>query len=76
MSLGWLNLPTEIPDMIDMTMTTCKQCGSPLSTSAIACSTCGAKTRKRTPYSVAEKLLLVTIIVLVVLAVVGRVLAR
>jgi hypothetical protein len=58
-----------------MAMTTCKECGCPISTSAINCPTCGAKTKKRTPYSMAEKLLLLAIITLVAIAVLGRVLA-
>jgi uncharacterized OB-fold protein len=57
-------------------MTTCKECGALVSTSAIACSTCGAKTKKRAPHTMEEKLLLVTIVALVGLVIVGRILGR
>ena len=56
-----------------MAMTTCKECGGPISTSAIACATCGAKTKKRIPYSTAEKLALLAIVVLVAIAILGQV---
>ena len=59
-----------------MAMTTCKECGGLISTSAIACPTCGAKTKNQTPYSLTEKLLLVAIIALVAIAVQGRLLGH
>jgi hypothetical protein len=55
-----------------MPMTTCKECQGPISTSAIACATCGARTRKRIPYSIAEKLVLLLIFVLVGVAILGQ----
>jgi hypothetical protein len=56
-----------------MAMTTCKECGNLISTSAIACPTCGARTKKRLPFSTSEKLALVALVVLVAVAILGQV---
>jgi hypothetical protein len=56
-----------------MAMTTCKECGGPISTSAIACPTCGIKTKSPASYSKIEKLVLLAIVVLIVIAIFGQV---
>jgi hypothetical protein len=59
----------NVLEISDMAMTTCKECGGLISTSAIACPTCGIKTKKRVPYSTAEKLTLLAIVVFVAIAI-------
>ena len=59
-----------------MAMTTCKECCGLISTSAIACATCGVKTKAPNPHPTAIRLLFMVIIALVALTVVGLALSR